>query len=208
MLSAPKQLIAGPTGQLEIAYEAPQGACRALAVICHPHPLHGGTMDNKVVTTLGRACAMMGCAVVRFNYRGVGASAGQFDNTVGEADDAAAALAWLQAQHSPALPVVLAGFSFGTAVAARLAARLAPDTLSAMILAGAAVQRFAQVDVPVAKTLMIHGELDETVPLQETIDWAVQFQLPVTVVPRSDHFFNKQLGPLKSLALRHLQALL
>ncbi len=202
------QLIAGPAGDLEIALERPATPIRALALVAHPHPLHGGTMDNKVTTTLARVCAAAGCAVVRLNYRGVGRSAGSFDHAVGETDDAAAALAWLQTQHSADLPVVLCGFSFGTAVVAQLAQRLPIGQLAAMVLAGAAVQRFASVTVHSDITLMVHGERDETVPLSETLDWARPQSLPVTVVTSADHFFNRQLLPLKALAARHLQALL
>jgi uncharacterized protein len=202
------QIITGPAGDLEIAIELPQTHMRALALVAHPHPLHGGTMDNKVTTTLARVCAAAGCAVVRLNYRGVGKSQGSFDHTKGETDDAACALAYLQAQHGASLPVVLCGFSFGTAVVAQLAQRLAPKQLAAMVLAGAAVQRFANVAVESELTLMIHGERDETVPLVETLDWARPLSLPITVVPSADHFFNRQLLPLKVLASRHINALL
>jgi uncharacterized protein len=211
------QLIAGDVGLLEIAHDAVQQP-RALAVICHPHPLHGGTMDNKVVTTIGRACASMDCAVLRLNYRGVGRSEGEYDATVGESQDAAVALAWLQSQYpgGAQLPVVLCGFSFGTAVAARLAARLrltSPTVdIRAMVLAGAAVQRFTEqasdYAVDPASTLMVHGQLDDTVPLNETLAWAATLSVPVSVVPNADHFFNKQLLPLRDLTVRHLKALL
>lgn len=215
-MNPPKtQLINGAVGTLEIAYELPAGGVRALALVCHPHPLHGGTLDNKVVTTLARACLSMGCATLRFNFRGVGASQGTFDHAIGEVDDAAAALAWLQSEngtgYGQGLPIVLCGFSFGTAVAAKLAQRLLPGQLIAMILAGAAVQRFSPDGAMVIHpelTLMVHGELDETVPLNETLAWAVDYALPVSVVPQADHFFNRQLTPLKTLALRHLKALL
>lgn len=202
------QLIAGPCGDLEIAIELPQGTIRALALVAHPHPLHGGTMDNKVTTTLARVCANAGCAVIRLNYRGVGKSAGVFDNTIGETDDAACALAYLQSLHGKDLPVVLCGFSFGTAVAAQLAQRLPAGQLVAMVLAGAAVQRFASATVNPEITLLVHGELDETVPLIETLDWARSMSLPISVVPSADHFFNRQLLPLKALSNRHLKALL
>jgi uncharacterized protein len=203
------ELIAGPAGALEIAIELPQNqAIRALALVAHPHPLHGGTMDNKVTTTLARACAAQGCAVIRLNYRGVGRSAGTFDHAKGETDDAASALAHLQALHGADLPLVLCGFSFGTAVVAQLAQRLPDQQIIAMVLAGAAVQRFATASVDPDRTLMVHGELDDTVPLSETLDWARPMGLPVTVIPSADHFFNRQLLPLKFLTLRHLNALI
>jgi alpha/beta superfamily hydrolase len=206
-------IIPGPAGDLEIALDMPMGGVvdlpKALALVAHPHPLHGGTMDNKVTTTLARACAAAGCAVVRFNCRGVGLSAGTFDHSHGETDDAAAALAYLQAQYAADLPIVLCGFSFGTAVAAQLAQRLAPERVVAMILAGAAVQRFAAtVTVNPEITLMVHGECDETVPLAETMAWATKQSLAISVIPRADHFFNRQLLPLKLLANRHFKALL
>lgn len=201
-------IISGPTGDLEIAIELPTGPIRALALVAHPHPLHGGTMDNKVTTTLARVSANAGCAVIRLNYRGVGKSAGVFDNTRGETDDAACALAHIQALHGVDLPVVLCGFSFGTAVVAQLAQRLPPSKLVAMVLAGAAVQRFAAVSVDPELTLLVHGELDDTVPLTETLDWARPMALPIAVVPNADHFFNRQLIPLKTLASRHLKAML
>jgi alpha/beta superfamily hydrolase len=206
-------LIPGPAGDLEIALDMPlsgiMGLPKGLALVAHPHPLHGGTMDNKVTTTLARACSAAGCAVVRFNCRGVGLSAGTFDHSHGETDDAAAALAYLQAKYAADLPIVLCGFSFGTAVAAQLAQRIAPNRVVAMILAGAAVQRFAAtVTVNPETTLMVHGECDETVPLAETMAWAASQSLPISVIPTADHFFNRQLVPLKLLSHRHLKALL
>ncbi len=206
-------LISGPAGDLELAIDAPpaQTPLRALALIAHPHPLHGGTMDNKVVTTLARTCTGSGCLVVRFNYRGVGRSLGAFDHAKGETDDAMAALDHLTQHHLgdlSVLPVVLCGFSFGTAVVAQLAQRLPKERLCAMILAGAAVQRFTQASIAPELSLLIHGELDETVPLAETMDWAATQALSICVIPRADHFFNRQLLALKLLAARHLKALL
>jgi alpha/beta superfamily hydrolase len=167
-------IIPGPAGDLEVAIDAAQGDYasmpRALAVVAHPHPLHGGTMDNKVTTTLARACASAGCAVLRFNCRGVGRSAGEFDHSRGETDDAAAALAYLQTQYPNVQALVLCGFSFGTAVVTQLAQRLPNGHVVAMVLAGAAVQRFAPTATVHADiTLLVHGECDETVPLAETL---------------------------------------
>lgn len=210
-MSKTKQLITGPCGNLEIELDMPPASSpwvdspRALALIAHPHPLRGGDMDNKVTTTLSRVCAGLGCASIRFNYRGVHNSEGTYDASVGEAEDAAAALAWLQ-HHilgGERLSILLGGFSFGTAVAARLALTLPEDKLLGMVLAGAAVPRFAQVNVNTNITMMIHGELDETMPLSEIMEWTRPQNLPITVVPHADHFFHRQLVPLKKLATRH-----
>lgn len=220
-------LIPGSVGVLEVAIDLPTSAVTALALVAHPHPLNGGTMDNKVVTTIARACTGMGYATIRFNYRGVGQSQGVYDAGVGEVDDAACALAYLCAQH-PELSkpkLVLAGFSFGTAVAYKLARRLGSAegqtgvTLAGLVLAGAAVSRFSEIDetglhqqtneplLTLDNTLMIHGECDETVPLAEPFLWAKLQGLAVTVVPDADHFFNKKLIPLKHLVTRHLSTL-
>ncbi len=210
-MSKTKQLIAGPCGNLEIEIDMPPPSSpwadspRALALIAHPHPLRGGDMDNKVTTTLSRACASLGCASIRLNYRGVHNSEGVYDASAGEAEDAAAALAFLQdtIPGGESLPILLGGFSFGTAVAARLALTLPEDKLIGMVLAGAAVPRFAQVEVNTNITLMIHGEIDEVMTLHEIMEWTRPQSLPITVVPHADHYFNRQLLPLKKLATRH-----
>ncbi|MCO5977500.1 alpha/beta hydrolase [Ideonella oryzae] len=189
--------VAGPAGPLEVAVDAPQDtAPRGVVVVCHPHPLHGGTMDNKVVQTLARAFLQLGYRVVRFNFRGVGASAGQYDEGRGEVDDALAVVA---AVRDPALPLALAGFSFGAYVAAAAAARLPADQAAERLaLVGPATSRFPVPPVP-ADTLVIHGEADDVVPLQATLDWARPQVLPVVVVPGVGHFFHGQLSVLKSL---------
>jgi alpha/beta superfamily hydrolase len=138
-------------------------------------------------------------------------STGVFDHSRGETNDAGAALAYLQTQYPATAPLVLCGFSFGTAVAAQLAQQLPNGKVVAMILAGSAVQRFAPTaTVNAETTLMVHGECDETVPLAETLAWAAvqSLPLPISVVPTADHFFNRQLLPLKMLANRHLKAML
>ena len=189
--------IAGPAGPLELVIDAPQDAAlRGVVVVCHPHPLHGGTMDNKVVQTLARAFLQLGYRVARFNFRGVGASGGQYDEGRGEVDDALAVVA---AVRDPALPLALAGFSFGAYVAAAAAARLPADQAAERLaLVGPATSRFPVPPVP-ADTLVIHGETDDVVPLQATLDWARPQVLPVVVVPGVGHFFHGQLSVLKSL---------
>ncbi|WP_157271120.1 alpha/beta hydrolase [Azohydromonas aeria] len=193
--------VAGPAGEIECALDAPPEGTpvRGLAVLCHPHPQHGGTMDNKVVQTLARACVQQGWRSVRFNFRGVGASAGAWDEGRGEIEDALAVIAALR-QDGEAL--LLGGFSFGGFVASQAAQRVqgAPQRL---VLVGPATSRFDVAPVP-ADTLVVHGEHDEVVPLSATLDWARPQSLPVVVVPGGGHFFHGQLPLLKSIVLRHL----
>ena len=192
-------VVAGPAGALECAVDAPAAGPRGVAVICHPHPQHGGTMDNKVVQTLARALLHLGYRTLRFNFRGVGASEGSWDEGRGEVDDALAVVA----AHSEAgLPLVLAGFSFGGYVAASAAAQL-PEGARAerLVLVGPSTQKQQLPDVP-ADTLVIHGELDDVVPLAATFAWARPQSLPVVVVPGGGHFFHGQLGLLKNIVLR------
>ena len=197
--------VAGPVGELACALDAPvdEVAPRGLAVVCHPHPLHGGTMNNKVVQTLARAFVQRGWRSVRFDFRGVGVSAGHWDGGVGEIDDA---LAVVRAFRAPGQPLALAGFSFGAYVASQVAARLADQTpAERVILVGPAVQSFAVAALPPA-SLVVHGEVDEVVPLSAVLDWARPQVQPVVVVPATGHFFHGQLALLKSLVLGALTA--
>jgi hypothetical protein len=189
--------IAGPAGALECAIdELAHGAPRGLAVLCHPHPLHGGTLDNKIVQTLARTFVQLGYTSVRFNFRGVGASAGHWDHGVGEVEDVLAAIA---AHRAAGQALVLGGFSFGGAVASQAGARLAAgERAERLVLVGPAVQTFDVAPVP-ADTLVIHGEADEVVPLAAVFDWARPQHLPVTVVPGAGHFFHGQLTLLKHI---------
>ena len=191
--------IAGPAGDIECAIDAPSTLpARGVAVVCHPHPQHGGTLDNKVAQTLARAFVQLGYHAVRFNFRGVGASAGLWDHGRGEVDDA---LAVIHHQRSAGLPLVLAGFSFGAYVASQAAARLPPDTRAErLVLVGPAVQNFAVAPVP-ADTVLIHGEQDDVVPLAAIFDWARPQALPVVVVPGTGHFFHGQLALLKQIVV-------
>jgi alpha/beta superfamily hydrolase len=187
---------------LDKAEQKPWG----LAVVAHPHPLYGGTMDNKVVQTLARACVAAGWDCLRFNFRGVGSSEGVYDEGRGETED----LLSLVAQLAPDKPLVLAGFSFGAFVACQAVQALWPTgRLKKIMLVGTAVSHFSASPLPVdahAHSLVIHGESDDTVALAAVMDWARPQQLPVTVFPGTGHFFHGQLPLLKSLAMRHLRA--
>ncbi len=191
--------INGPAGALEIAfYLPPTLPVKALALICHPHPQFGGTMDNKVVQTLHKAFAELGFATMRFNFRGVGASDGLFDDGVGETEDAAAALAWARTQVGDAVPLVAAGFSFGCFVQTRLLPRSQPKML---VLIAPAVSRFAIPEVA-KDTIVIHGDEDDVVPLADVFAWARPQGLPVTVFPGTGHFFHGRLMELKAAVKR------
>jgi alpha/beta superfamily hydrolase len=195
--------VAGPAGVLECAVDDPQDAAapRGVAVLCHPHPLHGGTMDNKVVQTIARALRQVGLRTVRFDFRGVGASQGRWDAGRGEVDDALAVVA---AVRDAALPLVLGGFSFGGYVASQAAARLQPPA-QRLVLVAPATGNFDVAPVP-DDTLVIHGEADDVVPLAATLDWARPQALPIVVVPGVGHFFHGQLPLLKSLVMRAFSA--
>ena len=197
--------LAGPAGRIQLLRNAPEGASRGVAVIAHPHPLFGGTMDNKVVQTLARAFVQCGWTALRFNFRGVGASEGVHDNGEGETTD----LLHVVRELAGPGPLALAGFSFGAYVTARalqsLAAERSPETV---VLVGVAAARFQVPELPAEcadRTLLIHGEVDDTVPLSAAMDWARPQLLPVTVVPGVGHFFHGQLPLLKKLVVRHLR---
>jgi alpha/beta superfamily hydrolase len=188
-----RTLIEGPAGVLEVVLSRPETPPRGIALVAHPHPLQGGTLDNKVVQTLGKTFFALGYAVVRFNFRGVGASAGTFDDGIGETEDALAALAHAQREFGATLPVVLAGFSFGSFVQTRVARRSVAQRL---VLVGPAVGRFAVAEVP-ADTIVIHGEEDDVVPLADVLAWARPQGLPIVVFPGCGHFFHGRLPQLQ-----------
>jgi alpha/beta superfamily hydrolase len=207
-----KFTIEGPAGAIEALEDAPalaEGAtAQGVAVIAHPHPLFGGTMDNKVVQTLARAFVQCGWRAVRFNFRGVGATEGVHDAGRGELQDMLAVIAHSTADGT--VPLALAGFSFGAFVTshapAALGAERAPHQL---VMVGTAATRFEVAPVPPAlheRTLVLHGELDDTVPLADVLNWARPQTLPVTVIPGVAHFFHGQLPLLRSLVVRHLNA--
>ena len=187
--------IPGPAGALEAVLDAPPQPT-AIAVVCHPHPPDGGTMHHKVPMAIARELVRLGCAALRFNFRGVGQSQGAYDRGVGEVEDALAAAAWLRARY-PGLPLTLAGFSFGAAVATVASARTDPPPQS-LILAGTSPKRVSAPPVGVP-ALLVHGEHDEIVPLADVMDWARPQTLPVTVIPGAGHFFHGQLPLLQQL---------
>jgi alpha/beta superfamily hydrolase len=185
-------MIEGPAGSLEVVQNVPE-APAGIALITHPHSQQGGTLDNKVVQTLAKTFFALGYGVARFNFRGVGASAGTFDEGNGETEDALAVLAHAQASLGNTLPVVLAGFSFGAFVQTRVARRV---TAQRMVLVGPAVRRFAVEAVP-ADTIVIHGEEDDVVPLPDVFAWARPQELPIIVFPGCGHFFHGRLPQLQ-----------
>ncbi len=205
--------IDGAAGRIEVAIDWPDADTpRGSAFIGHPHPLYGGTLDNKVAATLARAFVALGWVALRPNFRGVGASEGVHDHGAGETDDflqlidEAATLLGARAPAAAA-PRALAGFSFGSFVAARAAQTLARrgEAPQHLVLVGSAAGKWPMPEVP-PDTLVIHGERDETIPLADVLDWARPQGLPVVVLPGADHFFHRRLGPVKTWVIRHVLA--
>ena len=201
-------VIDGPVGQLESLYldnEQPRG----IALICHPNPVQGGTMLNKVVSTLQRTARDAGLITLRFNYRGVGASQGTHDMGTGEVDDAEAAAAWLREKH-PDLPLTLFGFSFGGVVAASLGGRLEAQgvQLEHLFMVAPAVMRLGEQDqLPQHGGLtVIQPETDEVIDPQLVYQWSEQLQRPheLLKVAECGHFFHGKLTDLKDLLLPRL----
>lgn len=195
----PRKLsIDGPAGSLEIAVNEPAGQPHGLALLAHPHPLYGGTLDNKVVQTLAKAFVALGYCALRLNFRGVGASSGVFDEGRGEVDDFLALADYGQRTYGER-ELAIGGFSFGAFIAASVVQRLKPRHL---VLAAPAVGRFPVGNVP-ANTLVIHGEEDDVAPLSEVFDWARPQALPVIVFPGAGHFFHGRLAELQQVVERH-----
>lgn len=202
-----KILFAGAAGQLEGMLHLPdacpelcrRGAPHSIAVVAHPLPTMGGTMDNKVVTTLAKAFVELGFATLRFNFRGVGESAGSYDHGNGETLDAIAAANFMRSEF-PDLPLLSAGFSFGGYVQACAADRTKPQQ---MVLIAPAVGRFNMPHVP-GNTLLVHGDLDEVVALDAVLHWARPQHLPIVVLAGAEHFFHGRLTQLKQIVLQHL----
>lgn len=198
-------LLTGAAGKLECAIDHPTTPPRGLALLGHPHPLFGGTMDNKVVQTLARTFVALGYIAVRMNFRGVGQSEGVHDEGKGETDDMALLLNHMRQQY-PDLPLAMGGFSFGTFVQAHLQQRLIAQGAPAerLILVGTAAGKWAMPDVP-SNTILIHGEQDDTIPLIDVLDWARPQDLPVMVIPGADHFFHRKLHHIKNTLIQAWQ---
>ena len=196
----------GEAGAIEGLLDHPDSDSRGVAVVAHPHPLFGGTMDNKVVQTLARAFVQCGWTVARFNFRGVGATEGVHDAGAGEARDFLSVVE----QVAPKGALAIAGFSFGSFVASHVIQALSEmRDIEKIVFVGTATERLAVADVPESlheKTLVVHGEQDDTVSLASVMNWARPQSLPITVVPGGGHFFHGQLPLLKSLVVRHLSA--
>ncbi len=202
-----KSLITGSAGAIEVAANMPEAAgLRAVAVVAHPHPLFGGTMDNKVVTSMARAFTDAGAATWRFNFRGVGKTEGTHDEGRGETGDMLMVIRHACALN-PGLPLWLSGFSFGGAITLAASAQV---SAAEMILIAPSFQRLAHwQDQPTGgavpgSTLIIHGERDDTVPLADSFNWARPHNIPVIVVPGADHFFHQRLHIIKQIAARWL----
>lgn len=199
-----KLFVTGPAGQLETIITLPEESPRGLAVVAHPHPLYQGSMDNKIVYILTRAFIEQQYITVKFNFRGVGASAGSYAEGKGEIEDVMAVTRAMRAQYdtgSEPLPLTLAGFSFGGAIQAHVAQQLKPGRL---VLVAPAVERLHAPPVVdhARHILIIQGDQDTIVPLQSVLDWAAPQTLPVTVIPGAEHFFHGKLHVLKNIILQ------
>ena len=201
------QHIDGPAGAIELIVENP-GAPRGIALVCHPHPLFGGTHTNKVTQTLARTFARLDYVALRPNFRGVGASAGAHDDGRGECEDMLAVIADTRRRYGD-LPIALAGFSFGAYVQTRVAEAMAAANHPAqrMVLVGTAAGHVEGARQYVTRavandTIVIHGSKDTTVPLANVLAWAEPLDLPVVVIPGADHFFHRRLNIIRDVVTR------
>lgn len=203
----------GLAGVIDCALDWPDGAPTGWALILHPNPSQGGTRDNKVVTTLARACVQQGLLAIRPNFRGIGTSGGMFDHGKGELQDMAALVEQFRVRYPEiaAKPWVLGGFSFGTSIGVQLYAqweRLQKNLPNIVILTGSAALRFRHSEAKAPDdALVIHGENDEVVPLSEVMEWARPIGMPVVVIPEAGHFFHGKLLVLRQLVQTRLKAL-
>lgn len=195
----------GSAGNIDYTVDYPASNPVGWSLVLHPHPLYGGTKNNKVVTTVARACVQGGLLTIRPNFRGIGASEGQFDNAIGETADMVQLVEHILSKwpEFSAAPFVLAGFSFGSAVAAQLYAELADRDLpipKKLVLIGCAVERFRYRELLIPEnTILIHGDQDEVVPFTEARDFALAHQLSVNVIPEASHFFHGNLLILRQI---------
>jgi alpha/beta superfamily hydrolase len=219
--------IPGPAGHIQVSIDLPEElkqnsnyAVRGLALIAHPHPLLGGTMDNKVVQTLARTLNQLGYIAVRPNFRGVGQSEGVHDEGRGELDDLLFVTDWMRTPHSwikslvnPSeqawmknanqLPLVVAGFSFGSYVGTHLVQKLIDlgKPAERFVMVGSAAGKWNLAERVPPDTIVIHGENDETIPLTAVLDWVRPQELTVHVVPGADHFFHRKLHCIRNIIL-------
>lgn len=199
--------ISGPAGNIEALLEAPdQPTVERVAVICHPHPLHQGSMQNKVVHTVARAMIDLGAPALRFNFRGVGASEGHYEEGLGESEDAVAVCEWLRRRY-PGAELLLAGFSFGGAVACRAALTVSPAVLVTIAPPVALARRLLSGATPAVPWLLIQGDADGVVPPQGARDWAGELGSAVQLVllPGVDHFFHGNLTLLRQTIIGRLK---
>jgi hypothetical protein len=212
-----RTLIEGPAGRIEVAASRPMNV-HGVAVVAHPHPLYGGTMDNKVVTTLAKVFHERGIATFRFNFRGVGATEGVHDHGAGEAEDMLRVIEHARSTVSH-VPLYLAGFSFGGAIAARASA---VADFSQLVLVAPGFRRITEAGMGEApdprdpalgapgrhtatNTVVVHGDLDETVPLSDSLAWAAAREVPVLVIPGGEHFFHRKLHVLREIVARWIR---
>ena len=201
---AEKITISGPVGELELKLDLPssepaQSSDLPLVVVAHPHPQHGGTMDNKVVYCLARELSALGLPVVRFNFRGVGGSQGDYAEGVGEAEDMVAVVDWMRSQY-PSRPIWLAGFSFGGYIAARISIQCAAQHL--LLVAPAVTRDYFDIAAAVdCSALLVHGEIDQLIAPQAAKDWSEQQKGSINFeqVAGADHFFHGKLNELRQL---------
>ena len=199
MAASERILIPGPAGLIETVIDMPDATPVGIALVAHPHPLYGGTLDNKVAQILAKTMVELGYVAVRPNFRGVGQSEGVHDEGNGETDDLVAAVYAVRARLAlPEAPLVLAGFSFGSLVVSRVALRI---TASRMVFVGTAVTRGRVEPVP-EDSIVIHGEKDDVVPLDLVLRWAEPQELPVVVIPGADHFFHRRLHVIRNIIRR------
>jgi len=206
MAASESVIFQGPAGQLQGLLDAPPDVPHAIAVVCHPHPLQQGAMTNKVAYILARAFNDLGAASLRFNFRGVGKSAGSFDNGLGETADALAAVDWLSARY-PGAPLWLGGFSFGAYVALRAQSERPAKRL---VTVAPAVERFdtAPIKLPVCPWLLIQGDADEVISPQAVFDWARNLPHPpsLAVLKGAGHFFHGRLNELRQTVIEYFSS--
>ncbi len=208
---AERTALAGLTGPLQALIETPQieaggmQVVTAFAVVCHPHPLYGGTMDNKVVYTLARTLEQLGAPAIRFNFRGVGSSAGRYDEGRGETDDALAAIAYGR-QRWPGAQPWLAGFSFGGAVALRAAAQGRPQRLIT-VAPGISIVPVTDVEAPACPWLIVQGDADEVVPPEAVRSFAQRLSPApeLKMLAGAGHFFHGRLNELRDVVLAFMR---